>query len=258
METKSADQSPTTKQTEPSDASPTPSRRSFYLFFCMASQIYTFAFFLRSAIAPITDVLEEEFDATTSQIGLCSSFIFIGYCAVQIPAGMALHVYSPEFVSLSCAVLMGLCSILFGLSTSIEMASATQLLSGIAQSATAISVLSTIDKRLGPEMVPLCFGLTMFYCFVNLLLMQYLQAIIYETYSAWKPPFYFTGGCCLLLAVASIVGLTIESKFKRRDLNHSNETATVSAAVDIDASSGGIDGETARPSDLTSGTGTVV
>ena len=128
---------------------------------------------------------------------------------MQIPSGMALQVYNPEFISLSCSLLMALCSLLFAVSESIEMASITQLLSGIAQSATGISVITTIDKRLGPQMIAFAFGVVVLYCFLSLLLMQYLQALIYEMYSVWRPTFYFCGICCLMLSIISIIAVAM-------------------------------------------------
>ena len=185
------------------------------MFYCIIAQIYTIGYFLRSAIAPITDVLEEEFHATTSQIGLCSSLLFIGYFTMQIPSGMLLQVYNPEFVSMCCSLLMGLCSALFVLSPNIEMATASQFFAGIAQSAVAISVISVSAKRLGPEMVTLGYGVVKLYCYLSLILMQYLQALLYETYSVWRPIFYFCSGSCFVLGIISFFALTIESNLGR-------------------------------------------
>ena len=218
----------TGKQAEPSSIEKTHKRACYdYLFISVIAQIYAFAFFLRSAIAPISDVLEDDFNATSSEIGLCSSLLFIGYFSMQIPSGMALQVYSPEFISLCCSLLMGVCAILFALSPNIEFASVTQLFSGIAQSATAISILSVSDKRFGSEAVPFVFGIVKLYCYLSLIAMQYLQALIYETYSVWRPVFYFCGGCCLILAAISLFALIIESIIDRnRGLDECESTVS--------------------------------
>merc|ERR1712062_837755 len=160
---------------------------------------------------------------------------------MQTPAGMLLQVYNPEFVSLSCAFLMGVCSILFAVSTSIEMATAVQFIAGIAQSATAISVLTTIDKRLGAQMVPLWFGVAVFYTFGSLMLMQYLQALIYETYSEWRVPFYFVGGCCIFLSVVSFILLTIESGSNQIELAKMEEVIPQNIVKVVSASNGEVE-----------------
>lgn len=113
-----------------------------FLFVALITQAYTFAYFFRIAIAPIADILEHDFDATSSQLGLCASALSIGYFSMQIPSGMLLQVYSAEFVSSLSSMLVGLSAVLFVLAPNIEMATLAQFLNGVSQAPLYVLCLS--------------------------------------------------------------------------------------------------------------------
>ena len=55
-----------------------------YLSVIFTGWLYVISYFFRGSIAPITDVLEHEFNATSSEIGLMSSLFWLTYSLLLI------------------------------------------------------------------------------------------------------------------------------------------------------------------------------
>eukprot|EP01083_Nonionella_stella_P263854 895794_1 len=62
-----------------------------YIIALFGGLTFCLFFFYRGSLSPIVDVLEQEFHATSSQIGLMSSLFYVGYAIIQIPCGFALE-----------------------------------------------------------------------------------------------------------------------------------------------------------------------
>eukprot|EP01083_Nonionella_stella_P134266 408578_1 len=187
-------------------------KRSFYdwIFVILIIQIYAITYFLRTAIAPIADVLEHDFMATSSQVGLCASFLSIGYFVMQIPGGILLELYTPELISLTSAFLVGISCFFFIAAPTIEIATVAQFMIGASQAPVAISILSIISKRIGDEEVSTLFGYAKFYTYFCLTSAQILQAYLYQQYDIWKEVFIACGGLCIFIGIISLSLLIIE------------------------------------------------
>ena len=76
---------------------------------------YLLTYFYRGSIAPITDVFETEFNATSSEVGFMSSVFWLSYFIVQIPCGIIIQFLKPEFILLISLILFTINTFLFSL-----------------------------------------------------------------------------------------------------------------------------------------------
>eukprot|EP01084_Bolivina_argentea_P203380 347385_1 len=172
-------------------------------FISLAAGLYTLSFFYRGSIAPITDVLEAEFNATSSQIGLMSSSFFFGYFILQIPCGILLQYITSEFIILLSAILFGITSLLFGLpmNTNSRFSSIIMLISGIAIAPVFLAVCSIITQRFGHNYLPYIGGIIFFVTAIFLTSANLLQAYLWHHYKIWREIYYGVSGLIILIFI---------------------------------------------------------
>eukprot|EP01084_Bolivina_argentea_P300722 518619_1 len=185
----------------------------------LAGLIYSFVFFYRNSLAPILDVLEDEFHATSSEIGMMSSLLWLGYFTLQFPAGFVLEKFAVEFVIFVSAVGLSIASLLFGISTDITFASIALALSGVSVSCVFLATIALVGQKLGNNYIPIWNGVIYFYTFHFLLAMNYVQSWLWTKHSLWRHVYYGVSGSVLFI---SIIFLIVKMCTKRHELMYAN------------------------------------
>eukprot|EP01083_Nonionella_stella_P292330 994275_1 len=176
-----------------------------YLIALFGGLSYCLLFFYRGSLSPIVDVLEQEFHATSSQIGQMSSLFYVGYTIMQIPSGFALEILTPEFVILSAGLGFAIASFLFGLSPNIEYASIILSITGVLGGPVFIAYNALIGQRMGNNALPLWSGIMLFYTYFFLMGMNTLQAYLWDEHHIWREVYYVLSGICLLVSASFFV-----------------------------------------------------
>eukprot|EP01083_Nonionella_stella_P263853 895792_1 len=176
-----------------------------YLIALFGGLTFCLFFFYRGSLSPIVDVLEQEFHATSSQIGLMSSLFYVGYTITQIPSGFALEILSAEFVILTGGFGFTVISFLFGLSHDTLYASTILSIAGVLGGPLWLATIALMGQRMGNNAVPLWCGIQLFYTYFFLMGMNTLQAYLWDAHKIWREVYYALAGSCLLVSIIFIV-----------------------------------------------------
>eukprot|EP01083_Nonionella_stella_P043247 116688_1 len=172
-----------------------------YFIVLFGGFIYCLLFFYRGSLSPIVDVLEQEFRATSSQIGQMSSLFYVGYTITQIPSGFALEILSAEFVILTGGFGFTVISFLFGLSHDTLYASTILSIAGVLGGPLWLATIALMGQRMGNNAVPLWCGIQLFYTYFFLMGMNTLQAYLWDAHKIWREVYYALAGSCLLVSI---------------------------------------------------------
>ena len=159
-----------------------------YITVVLTGWLYALTFFFRASIAPITDVLETEFNATSSEIGLMSSLFWLSYFIVQIPLGMLLQRTNTEIILIITSFFFSITSFLFGIikSETIILPAIFMLLSGILASPMFLCFASLVSKRFSNNHLASYGGIMYALNSIVLVTGNMLQAYLYQNYQIWR------------------------------------------------------------------------
>eukprot|EP01083_Nonionella_stella_P120268 360235_1 len=218
------DSNETTDQTKCTDVNETTDPRfdlrvTDYFIVLFAALTFCLFYFYRGSLSPIVDVLEQEFHATSSQIGQMSSLFYVGYTIMQIPSGFALEILTPEFVILSAGLGFAIASFLFGLSPNIEYASIILSITGVLGGPVFIAYNALIGQRMGNNALPLWSGIMLFYTYFFLMGMNSLQAYLWDEHQIWREVYYVLAGSCVLVSGAFFVSNVCHKRAADSDID---------------------------------------
>ena len=185
---------------------------SDWIIIFFVCQVYTFGYWIRGAIAPITDVLEEEFNGTATQIGLLSSILYLSYLLFQLPSGLLLQIYCGEFIVIVSAFGLALSSLAFSYSPTIELAIPFHFFNGVFVAPAWIAAVSVASERFGSSNTALSTGIMIFWCKLWIVALSTFQAMIYEEYGTWRVPFIGLTAILSLIAVLMTLAVMVETK----------------------------------------------
>eukprot|EP01084_Bolivina_argentea_P248488 415684_1 len=181
-----------------------------YLVFGIVLTFYSTLWWYRGSIAPIVDVLEEELHATASDIGFLSSIMYIGYSSMQLPTGLLLQIYSPEFITFISSFGLTITSLLFSISNNLTFTTIIQLFSGILIGPIWVTCLSIIDQRFTSKNVALLCGVAVFSTKIFLITATTIQARIYEIYNQWRPSYWVISAISCISAILTFIVIIFE------------------------------------------------
>eukprot|EP01084_Bolivina_argentea_P005813 10971_1 len=173
------------------------------LLISLSAIVFGLSFFYRASIAPLTDVFENEFNGTSSEIGFMSSLCWVSYFCLQIPCGIIIQFVTPEFVLLISTTLFGIVSLLFGLpfnKNNVTIPSIIMLFSGLSIAPILLAVMSLIAMRMGTNKIPYIGGIVFFSASIFLTAANLLQAYIYEKFEIWRP-IYLSVSICVFISL---------------------------------------------------------
>ena len=186
--------------------------KSDWIIIFFVCQVYTFGYWIRGSLAAITDVLEEEFNGTATQIGLLSSILYLSYLLFQLPSGLLLQIFSGEFVIIVSAFGLALSSLAFAYSPNFELAIPFHFLNGVFVAPAWIAAVSVASERFGSSNTALSTGIMIFWCKLWIVALNTFQAMIYEQYETWRVPFIGLTVILSLIAVLMTVAVLLETK----------------------------------------------
>ena len=85
------------------------------VFVFLTGIVYGTLYWYRSSFGPIIDVLQSEFHATSSEIGLMTALFWFGYVILQIPCGVLLQYLTAKFIIIISSLLFAITTLLFSL-----------------------------------------------------------------------------------------------------------------------------------------------
>lgn len=168
----------------------------------------------RSSFAPIIDILQTEFNATSGQIGLMTALFWFGYVILQIPSGLVLQYVTVEFALIISASLSAVAMFLFAIPINIDSVvfpSIIMIVSGILTAPVFLASCKLIAQKLGSNAVPFVGGLIEFFIMAAVALGNFLQAFLWQEYAVWREMYF---GCSVLTAALFIAIYAIEFRMK--------------------------------------------
>ena len=195
--------------------------------------LFGVVYFIRASIAPITDVLENEFEkgTTSSDIGLISSSLFISYTAMQIPYGLFLEYYSCQFVLSLSSFILFISILLFSISQSLALSIFARILAGIGASPVWICGMAYASQKFDSKQVGLFAGVAQAFGCVCVVFLTWLQAFIYEKYDEWRNIFTIVSfaSLCIFIVITylwfddqTLTMLKTKDKNKNQNKNCNN------------------------------------
>ena len=188
-------------------------------FVWLTGILYATNFWYRASFAPITDVLQSEFNATSAEIGRMYALFWFGYVIFQIPSGLLLQYVSAEFVAVICGFLCAIAALFFALpigGDSIVFPTAIMVLSGIASSPILLVKFKLIAQNMGTNSVPFIGGIILFMSAATQASGNFVQAYLWQQHGIWREMYL---GCSAVIFFIFVV-LSIEFliiKYQRDD-----------------------------------------
>ncbi len=160
-----------------------------YVYVLLTACMFGHMFIFQSSIGPITDVLEEEFGLSSSEIGILSSANYFMALSFDIPWGLFLQIYTPELGVLVAAFSMAVVCALFpfiGMTSHPLVAGC--IIRGIGGAMTGqlwITGVTMAAHKFGNNSVGVITGLVGLIGSIHVTIGGILQAMLYEKYQVF-------------------------------------------------------------------------
>ena len=185
----------------------------------MTGILWGISYYCRQSLSVIVDVLEDDLNTTSSGVASLSSAILLPFCIMQIPAGLVLQIFSPEF-SMAIGVLgIGIFSIIFGFVESLFSGIIVNILIGISASLVGLGPFTIAEERYGLQYVAFIVAIIQGIGILVAVSCQYIQSTIYQDTNEWRTMYWYYGLATIFLGVLYIFYMFIEAKCCRLDYN---------------------------------------
>eukprot|EP01084_Bolivina_argentea_P312119 540337_1 len=191
--------------------------------FIYASILYCMTTFFQASISPITDVLQNEFNVTLSQIGFLASSYFISKLAMQIPYGIIIQKYSYSQTLLIISIGLTITFTLFGLAESFISLLIVRIICGIFGSPTFLLIVTTAGHRFSNNDIQFVASISCIIAYVVTFFAVAVQAWIYETYQIWRETFYILGFMNGVIVIAQSITMYIEYRQNTIDTKQNDD-----------------------------------
>ena len=176
-------------------------------------------YLFRGSIGPITDVLEQEFETTSSGIGILSSSYFFTGLLTQLLWGLFLQTYPAE-IALAIAVLsLSVLCLLFPLATAtpnpLVFASIVRAFGGALTPQLWLILVALAAKRFGNNYVSTIASIGLLCGTMHVIVGNVIQAELYEAYQVWKPTYYCIALMSLIYEVILLICMFADNRDKR-------------------------------------------
>ena len=155
--------------------------------------IYSLSYFYRNSIGPIADVLEKEFNTTSTGIGMLSSFLYGSYFTMQVVVGLLLEIYSFHILILFSSSFLGISLIIFSFTSNVTMGIIIRFISGFIVAPPYVTGIAMASQLFGDDYVSMYSGILFFCGNLIVFISQCIQAYIYDKYNDWKSVYLFAG-----------------------------------------------------------------
>ena len=195
----------------------TPNGFAGKLYICSTGIVFAVIYWYKASFAPIIDVLQSEFNATSSEIGLMTSLFWFGYVTFQIPSGLVLQYLTAEFTAILSSFLFAVTVCLFSLPfnvNSIIWPGIVMILSGIVCAPIFLTSMKLIAHQLGSNAVPFVGGQILFLSAAFTALANLLQAFLWQEHRMWREMYL---GCSVMIFIVFLGMYATELIKKRSD-----------------------------------------
>jgi len=135
------------------------SQKTGFYGFVVLCFIFFFVYLHRVSTAAMAPDLMQAFSTTATELGILSSMYFYAYALMQIPTGILIDSVGPRKTVTVFTVLTASGALLFGLSTTLFLASVARFLIGIGVSIIFVSTIKILNTWFRPDEVSSYFGI---------------------------------------------------------------------------------------------------
>jgi len=142
--------------------SPPPLRVS-WIMWGLGALFYLMAFFQRVAPAVMTEELMREFQISAAALGNLSAYYFYSYVAMQIPTGIISDRWGPRRLLSAGAVIAGIGTMMFALSSALLWAGIGRFLIGGSVAVAFVGLLKLANSWFPPRYYAMVSGMALFF-----------------------------------------------------------------------------------------------
>ena len=170
-----------------------------WLLWCCVTGFYAFQFIPRVFLGLIADDLMQHFSVNTAVFGLLSSFWYIGYSTMQIPAGMILDRFRTSLVIVISLALCIFSLCIFSYTTNFYFAAFSRFVLGGGSAFALLSTAKVVKERFPSAMFSALFGATVMVGVCSTFLGVYMKKLM--DYMHWTDVMwnFILLGCVILL-----------------------------------------------------------
>jgi sugar phosphate permease len=168
-------------------------RELVFAIFCF---LFVLALFLRTSTAVIVEDLMRDFAVPAAALGLMASALFYSYSLVQIPVGMLSDRIGVRYTVVFSGLMGVAGTVLFALSTNIQMATWARLLTGIGTTCIWVPALKYLSVVYPPDKFATRTGIVSTVGSTGLLLATLPLAVLVERIG-WRYSFILVGAVLL-------------------------------------------------------------
>ena len=168
-------------------------RELVFAVFCF---LFVLALFLRTSTAVIVEDLMRDFAVPAAALGLMASALFYSYSLVQIPVGMLSDRIGVRYTVVFSGLMGVAGTVLFALSTNIQMATWARLLTGIGTAGIWVPALKYLSMVYPPDKFATRTGIVSTVGSTGLLLATLPLAVLVERIG-WRYSFILVGAVLL-------------------------------------------------------------
>ena len=171
-----------------------------FIICTLAAFFYLYEFFLRVMPGAVAHELMHDFSTRAAGLGILSSMFYWGYTPMQVPAGLLLDKFGPKKVLTVSVFLCALSSFIFGMTSSLTIASFTRLILGVCSSFAYLGALILAARWYPPKNFAFIAGLVQvlgcFGAFVGLAPVAAAAQTI-----GWRATMSIAGVVCIVLSL---------------------------------------------------------
>ena len=177
-----------------------PFLRSWIVWAC-AAVFYGYQFMLRISPSIMADDLMRNFNVDASELGVLTSFYYIGYAALQIPLGVLMDRYGPRRILTAASLLASIGCLVFSMTDDLYLASIGRLMIGMGSAAGFISCVKLATMWFPAERMSFIVGMTMMLGTSGALIAGVPLAHFVENYG-WRASLWISAALGLVLSYA--------------------------------------------------------
>jgi sugar phosphate permease len=175
-----------------------------WLIWILASCMFLFEYFPRVAPAVMADQIMHHFNADTIALGSLSSFFYIGYITMQIPAGILVDRFSTRFLLGGSTLICGLSALAFAYSDLIVQAEVARFITGVTAAFGFVGALKIAKLWFPPEKIGFLSGGTQALGMLGAAIGEGQIAAVSEKLG-WHTTMLWISGIVILLGVALLL-----------------------------------------------------
>lgn len=184
--------------------------RKGWFIWLIASIFILYQFFLQTSTSVVLPQLGQEYNISTTQMGILSSTFYYTYLTFQLPAGILIDKYGARRILsltfLGCAI----AAILFGVAKTIHTLEVSRLLMGLMAATSVAGVLTLAGNWLPNKQFALAVALTEALGMLGAIAGEHGLAIAITLFQSWRIPMLLLG--IIGIALSGLLWLVIRDR----------------------------------------------